>query len=57
MRTAKRTSFCTFLCHCFARLQRETSRNVLVTRFREERLHVFLPLIFILVATSFSPPL
>ena len=57
MRTAKHTSFCTFLYHCFARLQRETSRNVLVTHFREEMLHVFLPLIFILVATSFSPPL
>ena len=25
--------FCTFLCRCFARLQRETSRNFLVTRF------------------------
>ena len=29
--------FCTFLCLCFARLQRETSRNFLVvTRFMEE---------------------
>ena len=28
--------FCTFLCLCFARLQRETSRNLLVTRFMEE---------------------
>ena len=28
--------FCTFLCRCFARLQRETSRNFLVTRFTEE---------------------
>ena len=26
--------FCTFLCRCFARLQRETSRNFLVTRCR-----------------------
>ena len=25
--------FCTFLCHCFARLQRKTSSNFLVTRF------------------------
>ena len=25
--------FCTFLCRCFAQLQRETSRNFLVTRF------------------------
>ena len=28
--------FCTFLCRCIARLQRETSRNLLVTRFMEE---------------------
>ena len=27
--------FCTFLCRCFARLQRETSRNFLVTRFMD----------------------
>ena len=27
------TFFCTFFCCCFARLQRETSRNFLVTRF------------------------
>ena len=46
--------FCTFLCHCFARLQRETSRNFLVTRFMEEVSYVFsfpffsLPLIFTL---------
>ena len=25
------TFFCTFLCRCFARLQRETSRNFLVS--------------------------
>ena len=30
------THFCTFLCRCFARLQREASRNFLVTRFMEE---------------------
>ena len=29
------TFFCTFLCRCFARLLRETSRNFLVTRFVE----------------------
>jgi len=33
--------FCTFLCRCFARLQRETSRNFVVTRFMEEMSHVF----------------
>ena len=46
--------FCTFLCRCFARLQRETSTNFLVTRFMEEMSYVFsltffsLPLIFTL---------
>ena len=44
--------FWTFLCRCFARLQSETSRNFLVTRFMEEMSYVFLftffplPLIF-----------
>ena len=33
--------FCKFLCRCFARLQRETSRNFLVTRFLEKVLYVF----------------
>ena len=33
--------FCTFLCRCFARLQRETSRNFLVTFFLEKMLYVF----------------
>ena len=33
-------TFCTFLCRCFARLQRETSRNFLVTRFMEEMSYV-----------------
>ena len=54
--------FCTFLCRCFAQLQRETSRNFLVTCFMEEMLYVFsftffsLLLIFTLhmVATSIS---
>ena len=30
------TFFCKFLCRCFARLQRETARNFLVTRFMEK---------------------
>ena len=33
--------FCTFPCRCFPRLQRETSRNFLVTRFMEEMSYVF----------------
>ena len=33
--------FCTFLCRCFAPLQREASRNFLVTRFMEEMSYVF----------------
>ena len=33
---------CTFLCRCFARRQRETSGNFLVTRFMEEILYVVL---------------
>ena len=49
--------FCTFLCRCFARLQRETSRNFLATHFIEEMLYMFLltfslPLIFSLVTAS-----
>ena len=60
------TLFCTFLCRCFARLQCESSRNFLVTRFMEEMSCVFLftffslLLIFTLVAAAFlifSPPL
>ena len=35
------TLFCTFLCHCFARLQRKTSRNFLVTHFMTEMSYVF----------------
>ena len=60
--------FCTFRCPCFARLQRKTSRNFLVTRLMEEMSNVVrvlgtffsLPLIFTLVAASishFSPAL
>ena len=49
-----------FLCRCFARPQRDFSRNFLVTRFMEEILYVFqftfssLPLIYTLVASNFS---
>ena len=44
---------CTFLCLCFARLQRETSRNVLVTLLLEEISYVFLFTFF--HCRSFSP--
>ena len=54
--------FCTFLCPCFARLQRKTSRNFLVTRFVDEMSNVVrqflfifffsIPLIFTLEAAS-----
>ena len=53
--------FCTFLCRCFARLLRETSRNFLVTHFMEGMSDVFLftlfslSLIFTLVAASIPP--
>ena len=46
-------TFCTFLCHGLARLERETSRNFLVTRFMEEMLYVFLFTFF--HCRSFSP--
>ena len=53
------TLFCTFLCRCFARLQHETSRNFLVTRFMEEMSYLFLfpffhSLIFTLVVARIS---
>ena len=35
------TFFCTFVCSCFAQLQRETSRHFLITRFIEEMSYVF----------------
>ena len=47
-------TFCTFPCRRFARLQRKTAINVLVTRFLREMSYVFsftifsLPLIFTL---------
>ena len=51
--------FCSFLCRCFARLQHETSRNFLVTRFMEEMPYLLLftffhSLIFTLVAVKIS---
>ena len=48
------TPFCTFLCHCFARLQRETSRNFLVARFMEEMSYVFSFSFFFFSCCSFS---
>ena len=47
------TLFCTFLCYCFARLQHETSKNFLVTRFMEMS-YVFLFTFFSTVA-NFHP--
>ena len=53
--------FWTFLCRCFVRRQRETSRNFRVTRFMKEMLYVVLlftffslPLIFTLMAANIS---
>ena len=51
--------FCTFLCLCFERPQRETSRNFLVTRFTEEMSYLLLftffhSPIFTLVAARIS---
>ena len=48
------TFFCIFLSRCFARLQSETSRNFLVTRFLEEMSNVFL-FTFFSLHRSFSP--
>ena len=42
--------FCTFLCHCFAWLQRETSWKFLVARFMEEMSYVFSFLFFFTTA-------
>ena len=49
--------FCTFLCPCFARLQRKTSRNFLVTRFVDEMSNVVRQFLFIFFfqSRSFSP--
>ena len=46
--------FLYILCRCFARLQRETSRNFLVARFMEEMSYVF-SFNFFFTARSFSP--
>ena len=46
------TLFYTFLCRCFARLQRENSRNFSVTRFMQEMSNVF-PFIFLFTAAHF----
>ena len=43
------------ICRCFARLQRETSSNVLVTRFMEEVSYVFLFSCSFFHCRSFSP--
>ena len=40
------TFFCTFLCRCFARLRRETSRNFSVTQFLEKNVVRFLVHLF-----------
>ena len=54
------TLFCTFLSRCYPRLQRETSRYLLVSRFVEEVLYVFLftffslPLIITFVTAGIS---
>ena len=45
--------FWTFLCRCFARRQRETSRNFLVTRFMEQMLYVILFAFFFFAAALF----
>ena len=55
----KCTLFCTFLCRCFAQIQRETSINFLVKRFMKKCRTCFcfffsLPLIFTVVAASIS---
>ena len=48
------TLFCTFLWRCFARLQRETSRNFLVIRFMEEMSYVLLFTFFFFTAAHFQ---
>ena len=45
---------CTFLCRCFARLQRETSRNFLIRRFLGQVSYVFL-FTFFLLSLIFTP--
>ena len=47
------TLFCTFLTRCYPRLQRETSRYFLVSRFMEEVLYVSLFTFFFFTASHF----
>ena len=49
----QKTFFVHFFCHCFARPQRETSRNFLVTRFMEEMSYVFLFTFLFFTASHF----
>ena len=44
--------FCTFRCPCFARLQRKTSRNFLVTRLMEEMSNVVRVLVHFFFTTA-----
>ena len=46
--------FCTFLCRCFARLQRETLRNFLATRFMKEVSYICVPVHFFFFTTADS---
>ena len=47
------TFFVHFFCRCFARPQRKTSRNFLVTRFMEEMSYVFLFTFLFFTASHF----
>ena len=49
------TFFCTFLSRCFARVQRETSRNFLAKSFMEEMSYLFLVHYFFFLCRSYSP--
>ena len=46
---------CPFLCRCFARLQRETSRNFPVTRFMEEMSYDLFFFFFFFTIVLFTP--
>ena len=48
------TLFCTFLCRCFARLQRETLRNFLATRFMKEVSYICVHVHFFFFTTADS---
>ena len=47
------TLFCTFLCRCFARLQRETSRNVFFFFFLWRKFRTYYPSPFFFTAAQF----